>query len=212
MRAGSGIVHSERTGEARKRNGQRLSGLQTWVALPREVEEADPDFIHLAGDALPVVAAEGVRARLIAGSAFGERSPLATPSETLYADVMLDHGARLEIEANVDERALYITDGAIRIGSDRFEAGQLVVLRRSVPIVIAADGATRAMLFGGEPMGEARYIWWNFVSSRPERIEQAKAEWRSGQFDTVPGDAEAFIPLPESIGEPKRAQGGVRYP
>ena len=214
MRAGRGIVHSERTGEARKRTGQRLSGIQSWVALPRDAEESDPEFVHHAAEALPVIAADGVRARLIAGSAFGETSPLATASETLYADLSLEPGARVQIDASHDERALYTVDGAVRVAGDDFEPGQLVILRKGSPVVLeATDGAARVMLFGGDPMGEARYIWWNFVSSRPERIEQAKAEWAAGRFDTVPGDEADFIPLPEDKGQKvKRAEGAVHYP
>ena len=212
MRAGRGIVHSERTGEERRRRGQRLSGIQSWVALPREVEESDPDFVHHGADALPVIEDGGVRARLIAGSAFGERSPLATASETLYADLALEPGAKVQIEASHEERALYTVAGDVRVAGDDFEPGQLVVLRRGSPVTLEAKGDARVMLFGGEPMGESRYIWWNFVSSRPERIEQAKAEWAAGRFDTVPGDEEEFIPLPEDVGKPRRAEGAVHYP
>jgi len=207
MRAGSGIVHSERTDPARRASGQRLFGLQTWVALPRAAEESEPEFVHPGRDALPKVAADGVRATVIAGGAFGERSPLQTASETLYADIALEAGAQVQIPAETDERALYLTEGGLTIGHDRFEAGQLVVLRRGAEIVVKAESATRMMLFGGEPMSEARYIWWNFVSSRPERIEQAKQAWRSARFDAVPGDVEEFIPLPEGIGKPRRATG-----
>ena len=213
MRAGSGIVHSERTSEDRKRRGQRLFGIQSWVALPTSQEESEPEFVHHSADSLPIVAADGVRARLIAGSAFGETSPLATASETLYADVMLEPGSKLQIEASHDERALYVVEGSVRAAGADFETSQLMVLRKGDPVVVQAGSKpARFMLFGGEPMGESRYIWWNFVSSRKERIEQAKAEWAAGRFDTVPGDEEEFIPLPESIGEPKKAEGAVHYP
>ena len=206
-------MHSERTAEERKRNGQRLFGMQTWVALPTDQEESDPQFMHHAAGDLPVVAADGARARLIAGSAFGERSPLATASETLYADVALEPGARFQIEPSHDERAVYIVEGTVRAAGASFETSQLAILRKGSEVVVEA-GATpaRFMLFGGEPMGEARYIWWNFVSSRKERIEQAKAEWAAGRFDTVPGDEEEFIPLPADIGKPKKAEGAVHYP
>ena len=213
MRAGRGIVHSERTGEERKRTGQRLSGIQSWVALPREAEESDPDFVHHGAEALPVIEGGGVRARLIAGSAFGESSPLATASETLYADLALEPGAKVQIDPSHDERALYTVGGNVRVAGDDFEPGQLVVLRSGAPVTLEAKGEpARVMLFGGEPMGEARYIWWNFVSSRLERIEQAKAEWAAGRFDTVPGDEQEFIPLPRDAGQPRRAEGAVRYP
>jgi len=213
MRAGRGIVHSERTGETRLRQGQRLSGIQSWVALPTDVEESDPQFVHHAEQALPLISSDGVRARLIAGSAFGQSSPLVTASETLYADLVLEPGARLQIEASHDERALYTVDGAVRVAGDDFEPHQLIVLRRGAAVVLEArERPARVMLFGGEPMGEARYIWWNFVSSRRERIEQARLEWAAGKFDSVPGDEGDFIPLPENAGDPKRAEGAVRYP
>ena len=212
MRAGKGIVHSERTSEKRRETGQRLFGLQTWVALPEDQEESDPDFAHHGANDLPVIRDHGIEARLIAGGAFGERSPLRTASETLYADVQLSEGAKLPIEADYEERAIYTISGTIEVGGDSFEAGQLLVLRPGDAHVVRATSDARVMVFGGAPMGGPRYIWWNFVSSRPERIEQAKEEWRQARFDTVPGDEEEFIPLPENAGKPRRAVGGVHYP
>ena len=214
MRAGSGIVHSERTSEARRREGQRLFGLQTWVALPTAEEESDAAFSHHGEAALPLVEGDGLRCRVIAGTAFGARSPLETASETLYADLTLEPGASVEIPPSHDERALYTLDGEIRIGRDAHERGRLLVLGRGRGVTIRAgdDAPARLMLFGGEPMEGPRWIWWNFVSSRRERIEQAREEWAAGRFDTVPGDEEAFIPLPENAGEPRRAVGGVAYP
>jgi redox-sensitive bicupin YhaK (pirin superfamily) len=212
MRAGRGIVHSERTSEQRRRDGQRLFGIQTWMALPVEQEEADPAFVHHGADALPVVDAEGVPRRLIAGRAFGAASPLATASETLYADVRLAAGARVPVEATYEERALYTVAGTIEVAGDAFEPGRLLVLRPGDAITVAATSDARFMLFGGAPMEGPRYIWWNFVSSRPERIEAAKEEWARGRFDTVPGDEAEFIPLPDKRGAPQRAVGGVLYP
>jgi redox-sensitive bicupin YhaK (pirin superfamily) len=212
MRAGRGIVHSERTAEERKRNGQRLFGIQTWMALPEAQEESDPAFLHIGADALPVVEADGVTARLIAGRAFGEVSPLKTASETLYADVVLAAGSKFPVDAAYEERALYTLKGSIEIGGDVFEAGQLLVLRAGDAITVSALGDAQFMLFGGAPMEGPRYIWWNFVSSRRERIEAAKEEWARGRFDTVPGDEADFIPLPTLRDAPKRATGGVVYP
>ena len=213
MRAGRGIVHSERTSPTKRESGQRLFGLQTWVALPKDQEESDPDFVHHGEGDLPLVEEGGVNARLIAGSAWGAASPLRTASETLYADVTLSEGAALPIDAQYEERALYTISGTIEVGPDRFEAGQLLVLRPGDPHrARAVDGPARVMLFGGAPMGGPRWIWWNFVSSRKERIEQAKEEWRRGRFETVPGDESEFIPLPEQAGKPRRAEGGVHYP
>lgn len=212
MRAGRGIVHSERTAEARKRNGQRLFGIQTWMALPLQQEESDPAFMHHGAEALPVVEAAGIRARLIAGRAFGTASSLQTASETLYADVQLTAGARMPVDADYDERAIFTISGRIEIAGDSFEPGQLLVLRQGDAVTVAASADARFMLFGGAPMEGPRYIWWNFVSSRLERIEAAKEEWAKGRFDTVPGDEAEFIPLPSRTDLPQRAVGGVFYP
>jgi redox-sensitive bicupin YhaK (pirin superfamily) len=212
MQAGRGIVHSERTDAARRRTGQRLFGIQTWVALPEALEESDPGFAHHPAEALPVVEAEGVRARLIAGRGFGTASPLETASETLYADVALEAGARLALEPLVPERALYTIAGEVEVAGAAFPPGQLLVLRPDDQIVVRARTDARLLLFGGAPMEGPRWIWWNFVSSRKERIEQAKEEWRRGRFDTVPGDEEEFIPLPEDRTGARRALGGVFYP
>ena len=212
MQAGRGIVHSERTSPERRRTGQRLFGIQTWMALPEEQEESDPAFVHHSSDELPTVATDGISARLIAGEAFGARSPLKTPSETLYADVHLAPGAQLPIDPSYEERALYTIAGEIEVTDDTFGPGQLLVLRSGDPIRVRAKTDAQFMLFGGAPMGGPRYIWWNFVSSRPERIEQAKEEWARGRFDTVPGDMEEFIPLPQTQEKPRRATGAVFYP
>jgi redox-sensitive bicupin YhaK (pirin superfamily) len=196
MKAGRGIVHSERTSEARKRAGQRLFGIQTWMALPQAQEESDPAFVHHSAEALPVIEVEGVRARLIAGAAFGETSPLVTTSPTLYADVALAASRRMPIDATYVERAIYTIDGAIEIAGDVFGPGQLLIFRPGDSITVTARSDARFMLFGGEPMEGPRYLWWNFVSSRRDRIELAKEEWAKGRFDTVPGDESEFIPLP----------------
>jgi redox-sensitive bicupin YhaK (pirin superfamily) len=212
MKAGTGIVHSERTSEQKRAQGQKLFGLQTWMALPEADEETAPDFIHYGADELPMLDSDGIKARLIAGSAFGKTSGLRTASETLYADIELQAGRSMPIDATYEERALYTISGEIEITGERFEKGQLLVLRPGDAITVKASANARFMLFGGAPMGGPRYIWWNFVSSRPERIEAAKQEWAKGRFDTVPGDEADFIPLPADIGKPRRALGGVHYP
>lgn len=217
MKAGRGIVHSERTAPERLRTGQRLFGIQTWMALPENEEESDAEFMHHGKTDLPMVEAEGLTARLIAGSAFGATSPLRTASDTLYGDVTLAPGARAPIAANTEERAIYTIHGQIEVAGDTFKPGELLVLRPGDEIVVkaVADGTgdhARFMLFGGAPMEGPRYIWWNFVSSRAERIEQAKEEWARGRFETVPGDEEEFIPLPEDQREVMRAEGGMHYP
>lgn len=212
MQAGRGIVHSERTDEERRRTGQRLFGIQTWVALPAAQEESDPGFAHHGAEDLPMVEESGMTARLIAGAAFGARSPLKTASETLYADIRLAPGASFAVEPSVAERALYTIGGEVEVAGQVFAPAQLLVLRPGDQIVVRATTAARVMLFGGEPMEGPRWIWWNFVSSRKDRIEQAKEEWRRGRFDTVPGDEAEFIPLPEENTKPRRALGGVFYP
>jgi redox-sensitive bicupin YhaK (pirin superfamily) len=211
MRAGCGIVHSERTSEQRRQSGQRLFGIQTWIALPEDREEDDPAFLHHGAEAPPMIDADGVRARLIAGSALGQTSPLQTASETLYADVQLARGRSMPIDPGYEERALYTISGEIEAAGESFEPAQLLVLRPGDAITVRASDA-RFMLFGGAPMGGPRYIWWNFVSSRRERIEAAKEEWAKGRFDTVPGDEVEFIPLPDNNDDPQRAAGGVHYP
>jgi redox-sensitive bicupin YhaK (pirin superfamily) len=207
MSAGKGIVHSERTSEHHRQNGQTLFGLQTWMALPVDQEEGAPAFTNLGRTELPVVDAEGIHARLIAGSAFGVNSPLDTASPTLYADIMLSPGSQLPVPTDYVERAIYLLAGELSIDGNRFSAGQLVILKRNQGITIKATEQAQFMLFGGEPMDGPRYIWWNFVSSRLERIEAAKEEWSQGIFDTVPGDEEEFIPLPTENTRPRVAKG-----
>jgi redox-sensitive bicupin YhaK (pirin superfamily) len=207
MSAGRGIVHSERTAPDLKRTGQRLFGLQTWMALPAVAEEADPAFIHHGEPELPTIEDGPLSLRLIAGRLHGARSPLATASETLYADIALAAGGTYRVEATHDERALYILAGLVAVDGKTYEPGALLILAPRAEVVISAGSDARLMLFGGEPMEGPRYIWWNFVSSRPERIEQAKEEWRRGRFDTVPGDEAEFIPLPETDRPPQRATG-----
>jgi redox-sensitive bicupin YhaK (pirin superfamily) len=197
MSAGRGIVHSERTAPERKARGQKLFGIQSWVALPRDAEENAPDFAHYDAAALPVIEDRGKSVRLIVGSAFGKTSPVQTASEMVYADIALEPNASVPIDATHEERGLYLVSGNVEISGDRFGPGQLLVLRPGDAISVKAATPARFLLLGGAPMDGPRYIWWNFVSSRKERIEQAKAEWKAGRFDTVPGDAEEFIPLPE---------------
>lgn len=208
MTAGSGIVHSERTGPGLRANGSVLSGLQCWVALPKALEEKDPAFSHTGADALPVVEGEGVTARIIAGEYFGKRSPVPVESPLFYVDLVLAAGARFGLPAEYPEQALYVVEGELDLGRDgRFAAGQLLVIKPGASLTVsAANGAgARVMLLGGEPMDGPRYLTWNFVSSSEDRIEQAKEDWRARRFADVPGETE-FIPLPDLPGRP------VRYP
>jgi redox-sensitive bicupin YhaK (pirin superfamily) len=196
MTAGQGIAHSERTSPGERITGAKLFGIQAWVALPARFEESDPGFAHHEKATLPLIADDNKEVRLIAGSLLGERSPVPTFSEMFYADARLGAGARLPLDAAHEERGLYLAEGRIEIAGDAFEAGQLLVFRPGDPITITAEQPARLLLLGGEPMDGPRHIWWNFVSSRKDRIEQAKADWKAGRFDSVPGEVE-FIPLPD---------------
>jgi redox-sensitive bicupin YhaK (pirin superfamily) len=197
MTAGRGIVHSERTAPDHRREGEPIHGLQCWVALPATEEESAPAFAHHDATALPLVSEEGKTVRLVAGNAYGLHSPVATSWDTLFADVTLASGAVFPVDAETEERAIYLISGEVEIAGDRFSPGRLLLLRPGDRITITAVGDTHLVLLGGAAMDGPRHIWWNFVSSRKERIEQAKADWKLARFDTVPGDDQEFIPLPE---------------
>ncbi len=197
MTAGRGIVHSERTGAEQRGQGALLYGIQAWVALPKAHEDTAPGFAHIASDALPTIEAEGKRVRVVAGSLWGAASPVPSYSEMIYADAILDTGARLPIPAEHEERALYVVEGTIAIAGDRFECGQLLILRPGDAVTVEAASQARVLVLGGEPMDGPRFIWCNFVASSKERIEDAKADWSAGRFAIVPGYETEFIPLPE---------------
>lgn len=197
MTAGSGIVHSERTDPAIRNAGQRLFGLQTWVALPKEAEETAPAFAHHKADAIPTIEDDGTRLTLIAGRSDGIVSPVQTFSDMIYADILLMAGARYQLKAEHVERALYVVAGTIEVvgQSGGFATGELVVFKPDAEIIVQAKGGARLMLMGGEPLAEQRHIFWNFVSSSPDRIEQAKEDWKAQRFAAVPEEHD-FIPLP----------------
>ena len=195
MTAGRGITHSERTPPAIRADRGTLAGMQSWVALPKDDEETVPSFAHHGAAALPVVDGEGRRVRVLVGTIYGARSPVRTFSETLYADVSLTSGATLQVPAEPEERALYLVDGTVEIAGETVAPGRLLVLRPAAEIAVTARSAARLMLLGGAKLDGPRHLWWNFVSSSRERIEQAKVDWRDGRFPPVPGDGE-FIPLP----------------
>jgi hypothetical protein len=195
MTAGRGIVHSERTGDELRRSGSRIHGIQTWVALPRAAEETTPAFFHHPAATLPQLQAPGLTARVIAGTAFGERSPVETFSPTLYVDLQMSADATLEIPHEHPERALYIAAGRISLDGAQFAPGSMVVLEPDASVNMRALTEARLLLLGGAPLEGRRYIWWNFVASSRERIEQAKNDWVQMRFGKVPGETE-FIPLP----------------
>ncbi|WP_353642271.1 pirin family protein [Mesorhizobium sp. WSM2239] len=197
MTAGRGIVHSERTPEELRGAPMSVSGLQTWLALPDDKEETAPVFENTGRDLLPEFEADGASGRLVMGSLSGIRSPVRTDTDTLYADIRLAPGAQINIPADAEERAIYVIEGMVTIAGDEFPSDRLLVFRPGDEIVVSSSEGAHFMLFGGASLGSKRYIWWNFVSSSKERIEQAKHEWKTGRFDIVPGDEEEFIPLPE---------------
>lgn len=194
MTAGRGIVHSERTPPALRETGSPLHGLQAWVALPREHEESAPDFRHYPAAQMPRIERAGVALQLIAGEAFGERSPVRTLSDLHYLAGSIGADGRLELPASRQQRAVYVVDGEIEIGNAVAPGGTLAVLDEGTSMLRGRQDARIAIL-GGEPLDGQRHLWWNFVSSRAERIEQAKVDWREGRFAAVPGERES-IPLP----------------
>jgi redox-sensitive bicupin YhaK (pirin superfamily) len=196
MTAGRGIAHSERTGPEVRRKGGRLHGIQAWVALPDGNEEVEPDFEHFPATSLPQIEKQGVRVTVIAGTAYGETSPVNCRSDILYADAVLAAGGVLTLPDRHKERGLYVAQGEIAVGEQRYGEGSMVVIRPGADSTATAAMPSRIMIIGGDPPRKPRYIWWNLVSSSRERIEQAKAHWREGKFSPVPGETE-FIPLPE---------------
>jgi redox-sensitive bicupin YhaK (pirin superfamily) len=196
MTAGRGIVHSERTAPEHRRDGEPIHGLQCWVALPVSEEERAPSFAHHDITALPLVTENGTSVRVVSGSIFGQRSPVETLWETLFADVTIAAGDAIPFDPATEERAVYVVSGEIEIADERFGAGRLLILRPGDPVTVTAATEAHVVLLGGAAMDGPRHIWWNFVSSRKERIEQAKADWKLARFDTVPGDETEFIPLP----------------
>jgi redox-sensitive bicupin YhaK (pirin superfamily) len=195
MSAGSGIAHSERTPQPARASGAHVHGIQSWVALPDGHEDGEPTFVHHAASTLPTHAHDGVETTVIAGDAFGLRSPVVTLWPTLYVHAQIEDGATLEVPADYGERAVYVVQGELAIGDIPVTEGQLAVLAPGATVTLRAQGRLRAMLLGGEPFPTPRFIWWNFVASSEERIERAKERWEQRQFPAVPGESE-FIPLP----------------
>jgi redox-sensitive bicupin YhaK (pirin superfamily) len=195
MTAGKGISHSERTPEAERAAGHTLHGIQTWVALPDDAEEIEPSFHHHPAAEIPTWEVDGVKVTLIAGEAYGQMSPVKALSPILYLDIQFPQGGTFVLNAEYSERAVYpLTDGIIVAGTT-LEPYRMAILHPGQSVDITAGAAGHCMVAGGEPLGD-RHKWWNFVSSRPERIEQAKQDWRAGNFEPVPGETE-FIPLPD---------------
>jgi len=197
MTAGSGIVHSERTGDDIRQAPSKLFGIQSWLAQPKEDENGESAFLHIEKNNLPTFDADGVTGRVIFGDFNGVKSNAKTQWDTLYVDLMLKENAQINIPTDTEERALYTLGGEIEIGGVVYPPNQMMVLKPGDAVTVLARGDVRIMLLGGATMDSKRYIWWNFVSSDKDRIEQAKQDWKEGKFPVVPDDAEEFIPLPE---------------
>ncbi len=201
MTAGRGIVHSERSPQDTRDQKKPMFGMQTWLALPDGREEMDPAFENVAAADLPIIEDSGVRARIIMGSLWGQTAPTTCHAETIYADILLSADGAIPIDAEADERAVMLVDGEGALDGVPLEKYLLYVVAPGAKVSLSSQSGGRAMLLGGEAFATERHVWWNFVSSSKERIEQAKADWQEGRFPVVPGDSDEFIPLPE--GRPK---------
>lgn len=206
MTAGSGIVHSERSPDADRVKASKLSAIQSWLALPDGREEIDPAFQHVGEDRLPIVEGRDARARIIMGSLWGQRSPVTTYANTIYADIQLSPGGSIPIDAEAEERAIYVAGGDAVLDGVALEAQRLYVLRPGARATLMSVDGGRVMLCGGEAFSTPRHVWWNFVSSSTDRIRQAREDWEAMRIPLIPGDDQEFIPIPE--GEPKT----VSYP
>jgi redox-sensitive bicupin YhaK (pirin superfamily) len=194
MTAGRGIVHSERAGDDLEETSN-LHGIQCWMALPVDEEEREPSFVHYPATDLPELDIDGCTIRIIMGECFGQRSPVTTYSDTLYMECVVPAGKGITIPGNAAELAVYVVSGEVRVSGESFSDGVMLVAKPGEAIEVAAARDARIMILGGASLGD-RHVWWNFVSSSHERIEQAKDDWRGGRFGSVPGDDE-FIPLPD---------------
>lgn len=196
MTAGSGIVHSERSSPEDRSAGLPLHGIQTWVALPLAHEQAQPAFHHHSKSTLPTIVEAGAQLRVIAGHAWGMRSPVQTYSDTLYVAAEMQAGGKIGLPAEHEQRGVYAVEGEVQVAGQPLAPQHMAVLPEGRTVVIEAATAARLMLLGGAKMDGDRHIWWNFVASSRELIEDAKARWRAQRFAPVPGDTE-FIPLPD---------------
>lgn len=196
MTAGRGIVHSERSPASQRAQGPDLSGIQTWIALPEADEEMEPTFEHVGKADLPVIETANARARIIMGSLWGSTAPTTTYAGTIYADIVLDPGGVVPIDADAEERAVYLAIGEASLDGVPLDPMTLYVLKPGIATALTSKDGGRVMLCGGDAFATPRHVWWNFVSSRRERINQAKEDWQAGRFPKVPGDDKEWIPIP----------------
>ena len=197
MTAGRGIVHSERSPADERPGGPQLSGIQTWLALPSAKEEMEPAFEHVARDGLPVVDGGGASARVVMGTLWGASSPVTCHSETIYADIALQPGGTIPLDPLADERGLYVAEGEATLDGLPLAPMALYVLRPGVAATLRSSRGAHVMLCGGAPLDGPRHVWWNFVSSRRDRIDTAREDWQAMRFPLVPGDSAEHIPLPQ---------------
>jgi redox-sensitive bicupin YhaK (pirin superfamily) len=197
MTAGKGITHSERSPAAVRAAGPELSGIQTWIALPSAKEEMDPAFEHVPKAALPVVEGGGASARIVMGTLWGATSPVTCHSPTIYADIALGAGGAMPVDPEADERAIYLAEGEAWLDGVQLELSTLYVLRPGIAATLRSGSGGHVMLCGGQPLDGPRHVFWNFVSSRRDRINQAKEDWKAGRFTLPPDDHDEWIPLPE---------------
>jgi redox-sensitive bicupin YhaK (pirin superfamily) len=196
MSAGKGIVHSERASNVLVEPGEKLQGLQTWIALPESEQESGPAVAHHGVAELPVVEDCGMTTKIILGEAYGARSPVVALGDPIYAVCGMDDKAMLRLPDEIEEKSVYILNGALRIDGRIFQAGNMIVFAEGGEVVVEAVGETKFMLIGGARLEKPRLMWWNFVSTSQELIVQAKRDWREQKFPKIPGDSEEFVPLP----------------
>jgi redox-sensitive bicupin YhaK (pirin superfamily) len=197
MTAGKGIVHSEKVSPELLASGQKLHGLQTWVALPIEHEETAPRFEHYSADNIPVLEQQDVKITVVIGTAYGKTSPVQAASETLYVEIKLKPGASIKLP-EAEELGVYVVAGNIELDGQAVSEGVLAVLKNGASASVSSPGGAHLMICGGDTLEGERIVWWNFVNSSRERLEEAKRDWKEGKFDDVPGESE-FIPLPEKV-------------
>ena len=206
MTAGKGIVHSERSPDDERTQNSQISAIQTWLALPDGKEEMEPAFEHVSADRLPIIESGGARARIIMGSLWSQTAPVTTYAGTIYADIILSAGGAIPIDAQAEERAIYVTQGDASLDGVKLEPQTLYVLRPGTLATLSSASGARAILCGGEAFRTPRHVWWNFVSSSQDRLMQAREDWDAMRFPLIPGDEEEYIPIPQ--GRPKT----VSYP